>query len=55
MNMGLSITHCSSIQGPDQCPLQRWPPMRTQAVDDPETVYLRLVPEDGLTWEYDSN
>ena len=24
-------------------------------VDDPETVYLRLVPEDGLTWEYDSN
>ena len=21
-------------------------------VDDPETVYLRLVPEDGLTWEY---
>ena len=24
-------------------------------VDDPETVYLWLVPEDGLTWEYDSN
>jgi nitroimidazol reductase NimA-like FMN-containing flavoprotein (pyridoxamine 5'-phosphate oxidase superfamily) len=24
-------------------------------VDDPETVYLRLVPEDGLTWEYGSN
>jgi nitroimidazol reductase NimA-like FMN-containing flavoprotein (pyridoxamine 5'-phosphate oxidase superfamily) len=24
-------------------------------VNDPETVYLRLVPEDGLTWEYDSN
>ena len=24
-------------------------------VDDPETVYLRLVPEDGLTWEYSSN
>ena len=21
-------------------------------VDDPATVYLRLVPEDGLTWEY---
>ena len=21
-------------------------------VDDPETVYLRLVPEDGFTWEY---
>jgi hypothetical protein len=21
-------------------------------VNDPETVYLRLVPEDGLTWEY---
>ena len=21
-------------------------------VDDPESVYLRLVPEDGLTWEY---
>jgi nitroimidazol reductase NimA-like FMN-containing flavoprotein (pyridoxamine 5'-phosphate oxidase superfamily) len=21
-------------------------------VDDPETVYLQLVPEDGLTWEY---
>jgi nitroimidazol reductase NimA-like FMN-containing flavoprotein (pyridoxamine 5'-phosphate oxidase superfamily) len=21
-------------------------------VDDPETVYLRLIPEDGLTWEY---
>jgi len=21
-------------------------------VDDPETVYLRLVPADGLTWEY---
>jgi nitroimidazol reductase NimA-like FMN-containing flavoprotein (pyridoxamine 5'-phosphate oxidase superfamily) len=21
-------------------------------VDDAETVYLRLVPEDGLTWEY---
>lgn len=20
--------------------------------DDPETMYLRLVPEDGLTWEY---
>jgi nitroimidazol reductase NimA-like FMN-containing flavoprotein (pyridoxamine 5'-phosphate oxidase superfamily) len=20
-------------------------------VDDPETIYLRLVPEDGLTWE----
>jgi nitroimidazol reductase NimA-like FMN-containing flavoprotein (pyridoxamine 5'-phosphate oxidase superfamily) len=24
-------------------------------VDDPETVYLRLVPEGGLTWEYGSN
>jgi hypothetical protein len=24
-------------------------------VDDPETVYLQLVPEDGLTWEYDNN
>jgi hypothetical protein len=24
-------------------------------VDDPETVYLRLVPEDGLMWEYGSN
>jgi len=24
-------------------------------VDDPETVYLQLVPEDGLTWEYGSN
>ena len=24
-------------------------------VDDPETVYLRLVPEGGLTWEYDSH
>jgi hypothetical protein len=24
-------------------------------VDDPESVYLRLVPEDGLTWEYGSN
>ena len=24
-------------------------------VDDPETVYLQLVPADGLTWEYDSN
>jgi hypothetical protein len=24
-------------------------------VDDPETVYLRLVSEDRLTWEYDSN
>ena len=24
-------------------------------VDDPETVYLQLVPGDGLTWEYDSN
>jgi nitroimidazol reductase NimA-like FMN-containing flavoprotein (pyridoxamine 5'-phosphate oxidase superfamily) len=24
-------------------------------VDDPETVYLRLMPEDGRTWEYDSN
>jgi nitroimidazol reductase NimA-like FMN-containing flavoprotein (pyridoxamine 5'-phosphate oxidase superfamily) len=23
-------------------------------VDDPESVYLRLVPADGLTWEYDS-
>jgi hypothetical protein len=22
------------------------------AADDPETVYLRLVPEGGLTWEY---
>lgn len=22
------------------------------SVDDPDTVYLRLVPEDGLTWEY---
>jgi nitroimidazol reductase NimA-like FMN-containing flavoprotein (pyridoxamine 5'-phosphate oxidase superfamily) len=21
-------------------------------VDDPETVYLQLIPEDGLTWEY---
>jgi nitroimidazol reductase NimA-like FMN-containing flavoprotein (pyridoxamine 5'-phosphate oxidase superfamily) len=21
-------------------------------VDDPETVYVRLVPEDGFTWEY---
>jgi nitroimidazol reductase NimA-like FMN-containing flavoprotein (pyridoxamine 5'-phosphate oxidase superfamily) len=21
-------------------------------VDDPETVYLRLIPDDGLTWEY---
>lgn len=21
-------------------------------IDDPATVYLRLVPEDGLTWEY---
>lgn len=21
-------------------------------VDDPETVYLRLTPEDGRTWEY---
>ena len=21
-------------------------------VDDPETVYVQLVPEDGLTWEY---
>jgi hypothetical protein len=21
-------------------------------VDDPETVYLRLVPADGLMWEY---
>jgi nitroimidazol reductase NimA-like FMN-containing flavoprotein (pyridoxamine 5'-phosphate oxidase superfamily) len=21
-------------------------------VDDPETLYLRLVPEDGLTWEH---
>jgi hypothetical protein len=21
-------------------------------VDDPEIVYVRLVPEDGLTWEY---
>lgn len=20
--------------------------------DDPETIYLQLVPEDGLTWEY---
>jgi nitroimidazol reductase NimA-like FMN-containing flavoprotein (pyridoxamine 5'-phosphate oxidase superfamily) len=24
-------------------------------VDDPETVYLRLVPEGGLTWEYGNN
>src|SRR6516162_8768694 len=24
-------------------------------VDEPESVYLRLVPEDGLTWEYGSN
>jgi nitroimidazol reductase NimA-like FMN-containing flavoprotein (pyridoxamine 5'-phosphate oxidase superfamily) len=24
-------------------------------VDDPETVYLRLMPEDGYTWEYGSN
>ena len=24
-------------------------------VDDPETIYLRLIPEDGLTWEYGSN
>ena len=24
-------------------------------VDDPESVYLRLVPEDGLTWDYGSN
>ena len=24
-------------------------------IDDPESVYLRLVPEDGLTWEYGSN
>src|SRR5262249_20093936 len=24
-------------------------------VDDPETVYVRLVPEDGLAWEYGSN
>ena len=24
-------------------------------VDAPETVYLRLVPEGGLTWEYGSN
>jgi len=24
-------------------------------VDDPGTVYLRLVPTDGLTWEYGSN
>jgi nitroimidazol reductase NimA-like FMN-containing flavoprotein (pyridoxamine 5'-phosphate oxidase superfamily) len=24
-------------------------------VDDPATVYLQLVPSDGLTWEYDSN
>ena len=21
-------------------------------VDDPATVYLQLIPEDGLTWEY---
>lgn len=21
-------------------------------VDDPETVYLRLIPEDGMTWEH---
>jgi hypothetical protein len=20
--------------------------------DDPETIYVRLVPENGLTWEY---
>ena len=24
-------------------------------VDDPATVYLQLIPEDGLTWEYGSN
>jgi nitroimidazol reductase NimA-like FMN-containing flavoprotein (pyridoxamine 5'-phosphate oxidase superfamily) len=24
-------------------------------VDDPESVYLRLIPEGGLTWEYGSN
>ena len=24
-------------------------------VDDPASVYLQLIPEDGLTWEYDSN
>jgi hypothetical protein len=22
------------------------------SVDDPATVYLQLVPDDGLTWEY---
>jgi nitroimidazol reductase NimA-like FMN-containing flavoprotein (pyridoxamine 5'-phosphate oxidase superfamily) len=24
-------------------------------VDDPKIVYLQLVPDDGLTWEYDSH